>query len=366
MSGGSKSERRPIPMVPWTEETRRGSFEAFFAVYGALERAHFLERWKAPVLMTAVSTDSATWTGTLVLKVDKRPTTAKIAITTDEAGSDLESGGARIYVGRTPENDVVISAPTVSKQHAYFTLRDIGWEITDNGSSNGTTLEGQNLRANRRERIRRSLATIEFGPDARFVFMTPDSVYDLLEEIHRHRGDKAHAALKPVVTHSPAIDDDDEDFEVLARAPVDEDPNASIVARSVTAAPKEPPPKEEKPRHKATWQGKRPTDLLGDPESFCRSTDKVMVPVGKTPEEQDRINFDYAIRAVASLGGLISKLDAVLKLTEHPVVLLGEGSKNSVEEAQAALVKMQPLLRSIRMELTVGDRKPVEIYKAQV
>jgi hypothetical protein len=359
-------------MVPWTEETRRGSFEAFHAVYGSLDREGFLARWIAPVLMTAVSTDSETWNATLVLKVDKRPTTAKIAITSDESGGDLESGGARIYVGRTPENDVVISAPTVSKQHAYFTLRDLGWEITDNGSSNGTSLEGQRLRPNRRERIHRALATLDFGPDARFVFMTPESIFDFLNEIRRQRGDRSHAFEPVVASGPPSRKADLKDFAALADAPIDEDPNASIVKRSVTAPPRPDrpptpaPPKEEKPRHKATWNAKKATDLLGDPESFCRSTDKVMVPVGKTPEEQDKINFDYALRAVASLGSLISKLEAVLKLTEHPVVLLGEGSKNSVDEAQAALVKMQPLLRSIRMELTVGDRKPVEIFKAQV
>src|SRR5689334_17071857 len=138
------SERRSgLPLVPWTEDTRRGSFESFFAAYGSLTRQEFLVKVKSPVLMTAVSTDSATWSGTLVLKIEKRASQAKIAISADmDSGTDLEAAAGRIYVGRTPDNDVVIAAPTVSKRHAYFAFREMCWELTDADSANGTVLEG--------------------------------------------------------------------------------------------------------------------------------------------------------------------------------------------------------------------------------
>src|SRR5581483_7021798 len=100
-------------------------------------------------------------------------------------------------------------APTVSKRHAWFALRDKTWEITDGGSANGTVLEGQRLKPNKRERIRRALATLEFGPDARFVFMLPASVYDLFEEIRRTRGITAERALKLAPPPARAADDED-------------------------------------------------------------------------------------------------------------------------------------------------------------
>ncbi len=366
----------------WSEESRRGSFESFFAAVGKLERAEFLARHDTPFLMTAVSTDSATWGATLVLRIAPKAGTAKIAISSGEA-SDLESAAGRIYVGRTAENDVVIAAPTVSKRHAYFTRRDLAWEITDVGSSNGTLLEGQQLKPNRRERIRRSLATIDFGPDARFVFMTPESAFDLIEEIRRSRGLKAEAAVKATSAPAggtPGRPADPEDFESLRSEEPAEASTSGVISVHPTKppepprkAPTPPPPKHVEPRHRSTWQARRPDSLDKDVD-LSKSTDKITVPVGKTPEEVEAINFDYALRAVTSLGALIHKLEAVLRVEDQVVLLMGEGSKDKIAGAteppdplQAchdALVKMRPLIKAIRMELTVGDRKPVEIFRA--
>lgn len=369
--------------LPWTEDTRRGSFESFFAAHGSLSRQEFLAKMKSPCLMTAVSTDSATWMGTLVLKIEKRATSAKIAITSDSDG-DLESSAGRIYVGRTPDNDVIVGTPTVSKRHAYFAFREGQWELVDAGSANGTILEGQRLKPNKRERIRRSLVTIEFGPDSRFVFMTPASVYDLFEEIHRARGMKAQAALRlPTEPKGKPVAPDAPEFESLRAASIEEEANTSAVRSVHPTKPLVPPePAEEptgagatqlaqpaesaapKPRHRSTWPMKRP-DLDGDAEALGKSTDKIAVRVGKTPQEIEDINFDYALKAVSSLGALVHKLEGILKVGDQAVLLLGEGSKNTIAECNDALVKMRPLLKAIRMELTVGDRKPVEIFRVE-
>ena len=87
--------------------------------------------------------------------------------------------------------------------------------------------------------------------------------------------------------------------------------------------------------------------------------------IGKTPEEKEEIEFEYALKAVSSLGSLIHKLEAILKVDEQVVVLLGAGCKNSIDECKDALTKMRPLLRAIRMEMVVGDRRPVEIFRAK-
>ena len=55
-----------------------------------------------------------------------------------------------ITVGRTANNDVVISDTEVSKFHAYFRRNEAGaWEVTDAGSRNGTWLGGKKLEAKR-------------------------------------------------------------------------------------------------------------------------------------------------------------------------------------------------------------------------
>jgi pSer/pThr/pTyr-binding forkhead associated (FHA) protein len=45
-----------------------------------------------------------------------------------------------ITIGRTKNNDVVLSDPRVSKFHAYFRLNAGAWELADAGSVNGTRI----------------------------------------------------------------------------------------------------------------------------------------------------------------------------------------------------------------------------------
>jgi pSer/pThr/pTyr-binding forkhead associated (FHA) protein len=380
MSVRSPGDRSGLPPISWKEGTRRGSFESFYAAFGSLSRAALAEKLRSPVLVSAVSTDPSTWSSALVLVIEPRPTTAQIVIVADEASGDLEAGAGRIYVGRTGDADVVIAAPTVSKRHAFFTKRETGWEITDAGSANGTILEGETLRPNRRERIRRPLATLEFGPDARFVFMTPESVIDLFEEIRRSRGEVvASPPRAPFKEHAA----DFADFEALTR-PLDAPASASPVEPAEAApaeeeapapAPARREPKPASPKPRSTWQAKRPESLEEVSDALSKSTDRIPVAVGKTPQDLEDLNFEYALRAIGSLGPLVHSVVVVLKVGDQSVALLGPGgsqfradtpppsSAEAVQTCLDALVRMRPLVRAIRMELIVGDRKPVEIFR---
>jgi hypothetical protein len=48
-------------------------------------------------------------------------------------------------IGRSPECDLVLSDPTVSRRHAQLRPRPQGWELVDLGSTNGTRLNGWRL-----------------------------------------------------------------------------------------------------------------------------------------------------------------------------------------------------------------------------
>lgn len=52
----------------------------------------------------------------------------------------------RVDLGRGAENDLVISDPSVSKKHATICLVDNRWELTDNDSSNGLTVNGRSVK----------------------------------------------------------------------------------------------------------------------------------------------------------------------------------------------------------------------------
>jgi len=55
--------------------------------------------------------------------------------------------GDRVVVGRSPDCDVVLDDPRVSKRHAALRRRDGRWWIEDLGSTNGTVVDGRPLHA---------------------------------------------------------------------------------------------------------------------------------------------------------------------------------------------------------------------------
>jgi hypothetical protein len=57
----------------------------------------------------------------------------------------LEVSQDRVLVGRDPSCDLVIDDKSVSRRHAYFERRGAGWGILDQGSANGTFVNGAQI-----------------------------------------------------------------------------------------------------------------------------------------------------------------------------------------------------------------------------
>lgn len=55
---------------------------------------------------------------------------------------DWEGGHDELVIGRNPSCDVVLSGPTVSRQHARLSFRDGSWILQDLESTNGTVVNG--------------------------------------------------------------------------------------------------------------------------------------------------------------------------------------------------------------------------------
>jgi pSer/pThr/pTyr-binding forkhead associated (FHA) protein len=65
-----------------------------------------------------------------------------------ETGRRVEVRGARFTVGREGAVDLAIADPKVSRNHAYFQdLGPRGTALYDNGSSNGTFVNGHRITA---------------------------------------------------------------------------------------------------------------------------------------------------------------------------------------------------------------------------
>lgn len=50
-----------------------------------------------------------------------------------------------VTIGRGDENDLTLEHPTVSRRHATMTLRDGRWYVADQGSFNGTFINGDRI-----------------------------------------------------------------------------------------------------------------------------------------------------------------------------------------------------------------------------
>ena len=93
-----------------------------------------------------------------------------------------------LTIGRTSNNDIVISDVAVSKFHAYIREADGGWQLVDAASSNGTFIADRRL--DKREPNPLPLGTvIRFGR-LRFQFLDAGGCWDRVrqERLGEHAG----------------------------------------------------------------------------------------------------------------------------------------------------------------------------------
>lgn len=68
-------------------------------------------------------------------------------------GQILEASGWQVTLGRSLENDLVLDNPYVARSQATFICREGRWRVRDNGTKNGTYLNGKRLEADGEYRI---------------------------------------------------------------------------------------------------------------------------------------------------------------------------------------------------------------------
>ena len=78
----------------------------------------------------------------LTIRQHKEPTTGLIPLQSYQPVS-----GHRVTIGRDPEADIHLSAPAVSRRHAVLRQASGEWQLVDLKSTNGTSVNGQRIRA---------------------------------------------------------------------------------------------------------------------------------------------------------------------------------------------------------------------------
>jgi uncharacterized protein (TIGR02452 family) len=68
-------------------------------------------------------------------------------------GEILSGAGWQVTLGRSPDCGIVLANPYVARSQATFTCREGQWYLRDNGTKNGTTLNGTRLETDKEYRI---------------------------------------------------------------------------------------------------------------------------------------------------------------------------------------------------------------------
>lgn len=85
--------------------------------------------------------------------------------------------GYMISVGRAPNNDIVLNVEAVSKMHGSFTKLGNDWTYADHNSTNGSFLNGNQLKPQDKQKLR-SGDQLRFGRKLTVLFLDARSVYD--------------------------------------------------------------------------------------------------------------------------------------------------------------------------------------------
>ena len=97
---------------------------------------------------------------------------------------DINSSERMIFVGRSPDNDIVVLNKLVSKLHAYFCQipGTTVVQVVDMNSTNGTFINGQRLLPSVKQRLE-DADVVSFGPETRLEYFSPNGFYKLLQKL---------------------------------------------------------------------------------------------------------------------------------------------------------------------------------------
>jgi len=93
--------------------------------------------------------------------------------------TNSESPAHTFSIGRTKDNDIIMKDMAISKTHAVIRLSKGSFSIEDCGSTNGTRLNGRNIK--HKPVLLRDKDVIALGK-YEFTFLLPSSLHDLLSK----------------------------------------------------------------------------------------------------------------------------------------------------------------------------------------
>ncbi|MHC5018563.1 MAG: FHA domain-containing protein [Planctomycetota bacterium] len=87
---------------------------------------------------------------------------------------------SKVTVGRMTNNDVVIPHPTISKFHAFFSIREDGTYLVEAGSKNATYHNGDRVTKELKPRLIQEEDVLQFGEGPALILITAASLLQIL------------------------------------------------------------------------------------------------------------------------------------------------------------------------------------------
>lgn len=81
-----------------------------------------------------------------------------------------------ISLGRSTNNDITVAVDSVSKVHGYVVADDSGWQFTDHGSTNGSSINGHKLEAGNKYSLRDG-DVLQLGLEVMLELILPETLY---------------------------------------------------------------------------------------------------------------------------------------------------------------------------------------------
>lgn len=92
----------------------------------------------------------------------------------------LDTFPSKITLGRTGNNDIAITHPSISKFHAFFSFTDAGVCIHEAGSTNASLVNGVRITTELKPRHIDDLDVLQFGAGPEMLFVAPTSILNVL------------------------------------------------------------------------------------------------------------------------------------------------------------------------------------------
>lgn len=109
----------------------------------------------------------------------------------------------RISIGREAGNAIVIGEDTISSRHCFLQRSGTRFQIVDNGSTNGTRLNGEQL--DREQHELRDGDRLSFGPDVKARVVRVTEVSEPPKQQIQESGSVTRKLVKPKTSERPSI-----------------------------------------------------------------------------------------------------------------------------------------------------------------